>query len=88
MSGVVLDRGHWYAALARRWNRAWGDPSDAAPVIYVRRASGPGWWVVVEPHCGITSVSFHTHAEAVERACELRRVRGWDIIVQRHEVGA
>lgn len=88
MSGVVLDRAHWYAALTRRWNRAWGDPDDATPVIYVRRASGPGWWVVVEPHRGIASVSYHTHAEAIERAGDVRQLHGWDIIVQRTEVDA
>lgn len=88
MTAVVLGREHWYAALARRWNRAWGDPDDAAPVIYVRRASGPGWWVAVEPHCGIASVSLLTHAEAMERAGEVRQAHGWEIIVQRPEVGA
>lgn len=36
MSGVVLGPEHWYGAMARRWNRAWGDPSDEAPTTSVR----------------------------------------------------
>ena len=36
MSGVVLGREHWYGAIARRWNRAWGDPAGEVPAPTVR----------------------------------------------------
>ena len=79
MSGVLLGREHWLAANARRWNRAWGDPYDATPTIYVRQCSGPGWWVVVEPACDIVSRYFYAHADALSHAADVHRFAGWPI---------
>lgn len=79
MSGVILGREHWYAAIARRWNRAWGIDTDPTPLIYIRTATGPGTWVVVEPSRGIESVYFHKRSEAVRHARALHALHGWPI---------
>ncbi|WP_267394977.1 MULTISPECIES: hypothetical protein [unclassified Sphingomonas] len=80
MSAVILGREHWYAAVARRWNRAWGDPSDTPPVIYLRQANGAATWVVVEPTCGIDSVYFPSHSAAADHAHHLQKLHGWIVI--------
>jgi hypothetical protein len=85
MSGVVLGCEHWYAAIARRWNRAWGDASDVAPTIYLRQASGAGTWVVVEPACGIESVYFSSHRKADDHARGLQKLHGWIVVPERCE---
>lgn len=82
MSAVILGREHWYAAIARRWNRAWGDAGDEAPTIYLRQGARIGMWVVIEPACDIESLYFTTPAEARQHACDLRRLHGWPIVAE------
>ncbi len=79
MSAVILGREHWYAAIARRWNRAWGDPSDVEPTIYVRPASGRGTWVAVEPARGIESIYFDRRCDALKHAQGLLALHGWPV---------
>lgn len=85
MTGVVLGREHWYAAIARRWNRAWGDAGDTSPTIYLRQASGAGTWVVVEPTRDIESLYFSSHPRAVAHARALQELHGWAVVPERCE---
>jgi hypothetical protein len=85
MTAVVLGREHWYAAIARRWNRAWGDAHDAIPTIYLRHAAGAGTWVVVEPDHGIESLYFSSHQHAADHARGLRTLHGWNVVPERCE---
>lgn len=79
MTAVIFGREHWYAAIARRWNRAWGMDGDDSPVIYIRRAAGPGIWVVVEPAQGVDSAYFDEPADAIKHARTLNSLHGWPI---------
>jgi len=85
MSAVILGREHWYAAVARRWNRAWGDAGDTSPTIYLRQASGSGTWVVVEPSRGIESLYFSSHGTAADHARGLQQLHGWSVVAERCE---
>lgn len=85
MSAVILGREHWYAAIARRWNRAWGDADDTPPTIFLRQASGAGIWVVVEPICGIDSLYFSSYHQAADHARGLQKLHGWNVVSERCE---
>ncbi|WP_210358237.1 hypothetical protein [Sphingomonas beigongshangi] len=79
MSAVVLGREHWYAAVARRWNRAWGDLNDETPTIYVRRGGRSGTWVDVQPARGIDSIYFDNPRDALKHAEALQVLHGWPV---------